>query len=90
VAVLRVCGWRQISPATAIPSASGSPWKTDLLITIEPSGILLEPDGFFLWIPKKKRKVFVQNAEKTIDIPGGVVIIDIYLISWETVGSSAV
>jgi hypothetical protein len=80
----------QISPATAAPSASGSPRKTDLLITIEPSGILLEPDGFFFWIPTKKRNVFVQNAEKTIDIPGGVVIIDIYLISWETVGSSAV
>ena len=80
----------QISPATAIPSASGSPWKTDLFITIEPSGILLEPDGFFLWIPTEKRQVFVQSAEKTIDLPGGGVIIDIYLISWETVGSSAV
>ena len=80
----------QILPATAIPSATGSPWKADLLIIIEPSGILLEPGGFFLWILTGKRKVFVQNAEKTIDIPGGGGIIDIYLISWVTVGSSAV
>ena len=41
-----------------------SPWKTNLFVINEPSGILLEPGGFFLWIPAKKRKVFVQNARE--------------------------
>ena len=62
----------------------------DLLITIEPSGIRLEPDGCFCESIWGEIEVIVQNVEKNVDIPGGVVIIDIYLISWENVGSSAV